>query len=107
MNEHVPPSKFRRYRDRKRAAGLREVRAWVPDLDSPKWQAMLDRERVSAAREVHRDTLRREPVRLPDTLAPGFAEEARRQARLLAAAPDDDEVMDFIEAIVDAESWQA
>jgi len=35
---------------------------------------------------------------VPDPNAPGFAEEARRQALLLRASPDEEEVMDFIEA---------
>lgn len=56
------------------------------------------RQRVAA----HRTNLRRRGLRplqiwVPDTRAPGFAEEARRQSRLVAAAPDFDEVMDFIE----------
>ena len=54
MNEHVAPNKFRRYRDRKRAAGYREVRMWVPDLQSPLWQSLVERERLSAAREAAR-----------------------------------------------------
>ena len=54
MNEHVPPSKFRRYRERKRAAGLRELRMWVPDLRSPVWQAALAGEAASIAHEASR-----------------------------------------------------
>ena len=48
VNEHAGPSKFRRYRARKRAAGLREVRMWVPDLLSPQWQALIAREQAAA-----------------------------------------------------------
>ena len=54
MNEHVAPNKFRRYRERKRAAGFREVRMWVPDLQSPMWQSLIERERASAKREASR-----------------------------------------------------
>jgi hypothetical protein len=36
---------------------------------------------------------------VPDTRAPGFEEEARRQSRLVAAESDFDEVMDFIERV--------
>jgi Protein of unknown function (DUF3018) len=34
--------KFRAYRARKRAAGLREVRMWVPDVTAPEFQQALD-----------------------------------------------------------------
>jgi hypothetical protein len=36
---------------------------------------------------------------VPDVNAPGFAEEAARQAAIINAAPDNDEVMAFIEAM--------
>ncbi|TMJ16421.1 MAG: DUF3018 family protein [Alphaproteobacteria bacterium] len=36
-------SKFARYRARKRAKGLREIRLWVPDVDAPEFQERLDR----------------------------------------------------------------
>ncbi|MEO6247081.1 MAG: antitoxin MazE-like protein [Sphingomicrobium sp.] len=37
MNEASPPrhDKFRAYRERKKAAGRREVRLWLPDVRSP------------------------------------------------------------------------
>jgi len=38
------PSKFRRYRARKKAQGLREIRMWVPDVHSPEFQAQAKRE---------------------------------------------------------------
>lgn len=46
MNDHSPvlADKFRRYRDRKKAQGLREIRMWVPDVDAPGFQDRLDRE---------------------------------------------------------------
>jgi hypothetical protein len=58
------------------------------------------RTRVAA----HRAALRRQGLRpiqiwVPDTRAPGFAEEALRQSRLVAARPDAQEVMDFLERI--------
>ncbi len=60
--------------------------------------------RSSSARRVatHRAELRRQGLRpiqiwVPDTRAPGFAEEARRQTRLVDQAPDFDDWMDFIE----------
>jgi len=37
-------------------------------------------------------------VWVPDTKAPGFREEARRQALLLRGAPEEREALDFIEA---------
>lgn len=38
---------------------------------------------------------------VPDPTAPGFAEEARRQAELLRGAPEEAEAMDWIEANMD------
>lgn len=51
----------------------------------------------------HRAALRRRGLRpiqiwVPDTRAPGFAEEARRQSLAIAAEDDFDEVMDWIES---------
>jgi antidote-toxin recognition MazE-like antitoxin len=37
----------------------------------------------------------------PDPSAPGFTEEAARQARLLRDAPEEKEVLDFIEVVAD------
>lgn len=53
---------------------------------------------------THRAQLRAKGLRpiqiwVPDTRAPGFADEARRQSRLVAAEADFDEVMDFIETV--------
>ena len=42
---------------------------------------------------------------VPDPNAPGFAEEASRQAALLRHAPEEREVLDFIETIMDADDW--
>lgn len=44
MNEASPgqQDKFRRYRARKKAAGLREIRMWVPDVNAPGFQERLD-----------------------------------------------------------------
>jgi hypothetical protein len=36
-------SKFARYRARKKAAGLRELRMWVPDVHARGFQKRLDR----------------------------------------------------------------
>ncbi len=56
------------------------------------------RKRVAAHRaELRKRGLRPIQIGVPDTCAPGFAEEARRQSRLVAAEADFDEVMDFIE----------
>ena len=40
-------------------------------------------------------------VWVPDPLAPGFREEALRQAALLRGAPEEHEALDFIEAVAD------
>ena len=37
-------SKFARYRARKKAQGLRELRMWVPDVNSPEFKAQAERE---------------------------------------------------------------
>ena len=43
---------------------------------------------------------------VPDPKAPGFAEEARRQAALLRGAPEELEALDFIEAVMDTDDWK-
>ena len=56
------------------------------------------RKRVATHRaELRKRGLRPIQIWVPDTRAPGFAEEARRQSRLVAAEDEFDEVMDFIE----------
>jgi hypothetical protein len=57
------------------------------------------RKRVAAHRaDLRRRGLRPIQIWVPDTRAPGFAEEARRQSRLVDAdRAEFDEVMDFIE----------
>ena len=40
-------------------------------------------------------------VWVPDPQAPGFREEAHRQALLLRDAPEEREALDFIEAVAD------
>ncbi len=59
---------------------------------------------ISSAKRVasHRAKMRGQGMRLlqiwvPDTQAPGFAEEARRQSRAVSEAHDFDDWMDFIE----------
>jgi hypothetical protein len=46
MNDLSPKrtDKFRAYRARKKAAGLREVRMWVPDIRNPEFLAQLKRD---------------------------------------------------------------
>ena len=55
MNDLSPQriDKFRTYRARKKAAGLREVRMWVSDVDSPEFQQTLDAqiERINASED--------------------------------------------------------
>ena len=40
---------------------------------------------------------------VPDPRAPGFREEARRQAALLRGAPEEQEALDFIEGVMAAD----
>ena len=46
MNDPTPvrPDKFRAYRARKKAAGLREVRMWLPDTRTPEFRAEARRQ---------------------------------------------------------------
>lgn len=44
MNAPPRQDKFRAYRARKKAAGLREIRMWVPDMRLPEWQAEARRQ---------------------------------------------------------------
>ena len=58
----------------------------------------------------HRDGLRAAGLRpvqiwVPDTRGPGFAEECRRQSRLLRDDPHEREILDWIEAVADTEGW--
>jgi len=43
---------------------------------------------------------------VPDPNAPGFADEARRQAALLRGAKEEQEALDFIEAAADTDGWR-
>ena len=47
--------------------------------------------------EMRASGLRMMEIWVPDTRAPGFAEEARRQSLLIAAESNFDDMMDFIE----------
>lgn len=44
MNAPPRQDKFRAYRARKKAAGLREIRMWVPDTRTPEFQAEARRQ---------------------------------------------------------------
>jgi len=49
------PEKFRRYRQRLKARGLRQIQLWVPDTTSPGFQVRLESQlrRVEAGDEDH------------------------------------------------------
>jgi len=55
MNDASPDKqdKFRRYRARKKAAGLREIRMWVPDINAPGFKERLDKQiaAINASKE--------------------------------------------------------
>ncbi|HET6630538.1 MAG TPA: antitoxin MazE family protein [Woeseiaceae bacterium] len=40
-------------------------------------------------------------IRVPDTEAPGFAAECRRQSRLLNASREEQDIQEFIEHVAD------
>ena len=69
--------------------------------------AMTVSERVSKRRAALRKAgLRPIQIWVPDTSAPGFAEECRRQSLMLRDDPHEQEVMDFLEAAADREGWE-
>jgi len=47
------PEKFRRYRARLKARGLRQIQLWVPDTTSPDFQSKLNQQikQVESSRE--------------------------------------------------------
>lgn len=57
MNDSSPArqDKFRRYRARKKAQGLRELRLWVPDVNALGFQERLDKQiaAINASRSHH------------------------------------------------------
>lgn len=64
--------KFKRYRESRRARGMKLLRVWVPDPG-----------------------------------APGFREEAHRQAMLLRGAPEEQDALAFIEVASDWDDGSA
>jgi hypothetical protein len=62
MNVHTPkPNKYKAYRDRKKAAGLKQVRIWTLDPDAPGFReamnAAFERERQSQEAKKLQDAL--------------------------------------------------
>ena len=53
--------------------------------------------RTAHLAEMRASGLRLIEIWVPDTSAPGFAEEARRQSLIIAAESNFDDMMDFIE----------
>lgn len=59
----------------------------------------------------HRDGLRRAGLRpvqiwVPDTRRAGFADECRRQSRMLQNDPHERETLDWLESAADTEGWR-
>lgn len=59
----------------------------------------------------HRDGLRAADLRpvqiwVPDTRRAGFADECRRQSRLLRDDPQEQETLDWLAAAADREGWR-
>jgi hypothetical protein len=59
----------------------------------------------------HRESLRASGLRpvqiwVPDTRREGFAEECRRQSRLVSRDPQEAEVLEWIENVSDTEGWE-
>ena len=66
---------------------------------------------TSARVQKHRAALREAGLRpvqiwVPDTRRAGFAEECRRQSRLLQNDAQERETADWLEAAADCEGWQ-
>ena len=52
------PEKFRRYRSRLKARGLRQIQLWVPDTTRPEFPALIERQlRCVKAGEEDREAL--------------------------------------------------
>jgi len=69
--------------------------------------ARTPREKMQRYRERLRAAgLRPVQIWVPDTTAPGFADEARRQSILVSRSLEEQEALDFIEAGADLEEWQ-
>ncbi len=69
------------------------------------------RSNISARVQKHRAALREAGLRpvqiwVPDTRRAGFAEECRRQSRLLQDDAHERETADWLEAAADREGWQ-
>ncbi len=59
MNVHTPkPNKYKAYRERKKAAGLKQVRIWTLDTSAPGFQEKLEADiaRINAS-EAERETI--------------------------------------------------
>jgi hypothetical protein len=69
--------------------------------------AMSVSERVGKRRAALRAAgLRPIQIWVPDTSAPGFAEECARQCRLIRDSGEDAAIQDFFEAAADTEGWE-
>lgn len=64
------------------------------------------KERMKEYRErLRKSGLRPVQIWVPDTKAPGFAEEVRRQSLLVSQSTDEKEIMDWVEQSADFEGW--
>ncbi len=69
------------------------------------------RTHATARVQKHRAALRASGLRpvqiwVPDTRAPGFAEECRRQSLLIRNDPQEQEILEWIEHAADIEGWK-
>lgn len=66
---------------------------------------------TSARVQRHRDRLRAAGLRpvqiwVPDTARPGFAEECRRQSRLVRDDPHERETLEWLGVVADTQGWE-
>ena len=85
ISEHPPGKKSK----------AKKSRAKKPKLT--KMQAYRARLRAQGLRPVQ--------IWVPDTRAPGFAEEARRQSLIASGSKGNKEALEFIEAIIDSDDY--
>jgi hypothetical protein len=79
----------------------------VTNLSQEKTMTTSVADRVNKHRAALRAAgLRPVQIWVPDTRSPGFAEECRRQSRLLRDDPQEQEMMEWLAEIADTDGWE-
>lgn len=69
----------------------------VPRSSAPRVQRRRDKLRAAGLRPVQ--------IWVPDARRPGFAEECRRQSRMLRGDPHEAETLAWLQAAADTDGW--